>query len=477
MKITLSNKIKIKDPPESLKNALINILKLKNPKFMEAEKLNKSTFKIDEYIHNFEFNSNNDLLIPRGMRDKLFELNSQFGYNIEVEDKRTLNTDIGYIDGSKIIYRAYQKEPIEKMLSGGPEGVLVAPPGSGKTVMGMSLIPILLQSSLWLTHTDRLLKQSYERCREFLPELTDDDIGIIGGGKWKIGRVITIGMIQTLIRNLNKLYHLRNTFGLVIIDEAHHCPASTFLKVISTLNPYFLYGLTATAYRRDGLESMLFQSIGPIRAELTKEEIAFHKGIIPPLILYCPISFGEIVNINSIPKIFKDNIIYNSKRNLRIKDDIVREAKAGNFCIVASGRKIHCDILYEMIKKEWKHVGIATGNYSKKKIDSQVEAFNNKEITVLVTTPDLLGEGFDVDFLNRLFIVTSFRTESRAEQLIGRIQRYHEDKENAIVYDYVDENIGVLQNQFYSKYGKCRSNVYNKLGLKMIHYNDYRFKN
>lgn len=474
MKITINNQIKIEEPVPLLKDTLVEILKHTNPQHTEAERLGKSTFKIPEFLHNYTFDAGSNMYIPRGMRAQLFELLNQFNMPAHVIDQRTLKHDTGYIDGSKIIYRPYQQPAVNKLLATAPEGILVAPAGSGKTVMGMSLLPVLMQPTLWLTHTDRLSKQSYERCREFIPSITDDDIGVIGDGKWDVGKIITIAMIPTLVRHIEELAQLKDYFGLVILDEAHHCPASTFLKVISVLNPYFLYGLTATAYRRDGLEDLMFQILGPIISEIPKEEVAKYKGIVSPTILYCSVNYGPQVEISDVSKIFKNNIIFNGKRNERIKNDVVREARAGNFCIVASGRRAHCEILYEMIKKEWPRTGIATGKYSKKKIDAEVEAFDNNEITVLVTTPELLGEGFDVDFLNRLFMVTSFRTESRAEQLIGRIQRFHPNKKDAFVFDYVDENVGVFKNQFYSKYGKCRANVYKRLGLNIVDYGDYK---
>ena len=431
-----------------------------------------STRGIKEHIRFFTFNGAGDMIVPRGVRRELMDIINQLNLTVDVEDKRNSSSLTGYVDGSAIKFRPYQTPAMNKLLDSGPEGVLVSPAGSGKTVMGLSLIPITQQKTLWLTHTDRLFKQCYERCLEFLPDISSDSIGLIGGGKWSIGEHLTIAMVPTLVQNLERVPEIQNEFGLLVLDEAHHCPATTFTKVITNINTYFMYGLTATPHRRDKLEAMLFQCIGPIGARVDKKEVASHKGMVPPTIVYCGINFGPRVELANVSTIFKEFIVDNHKRNARIKDDVVREAKKGNFCIVSSGRKKHCELLHKIVSAEWPKTGIATGKYSKKHVDEQVAAFDNKEITVLITTPELLGEGFDVDFLNRLFITTSFRTEARAEQLIGRIQRYHPDKKDSLVYDYVDENIGVLQNQYFSRNGACRHNVYKRLGLHTINYDE-----
>jgi len=473
VEITINSMIKIRRPDPTLKDILVEKLTHKNPKFLDAEKMGKSTRKIDEFIHFFKFDGAGSLYVPRGVRELVLSLVTQLGQTAKVIDERTFKPiTSSYIDSSAIQYRPYQFPAINQLFEADPEGVLVAPAGSGKTVMGLSFIPITQQPTLWLTHTDRLFKQCYERSEQFLPGITGDQIGFIGGGKWDVGSVLTIGMIPTLVRNLPRLAELQNYFGLVITDECHHVPATTFHKVITLLNPYYMYGLTATPYRRDGLEQLMFQCIGPIRATIDKKDVVKSKGIVLPTVIYCGVNYGPLVNISNIPTIFNEFIVFNEERNYRIKRDVLAEAYKNNFCIVVSGRKNHCELLYKQIKAEWPATGIATGKYSKKKIDEQVANFNDKQITVLVTTPELLGEGFDVDFLNRLFITTPFRTEQRLEQLVGRVQRFHPDKKDARVYDYVDENIGVLQNQFFSKHSNCRTNVYNRLGLKMIDYGE-----
>ena len=50
------------------------------------------------------------------------------------------------------------------------------------------------------------------------------------------------------------------------------------------------------------------------------------------------------------------------------------------------------------------------------------------------------------------------------EQLVGRVQRISPNKNDALIYDYID-NHGLTKNQFINYSGKpCRKAVYEKLG-------------
>ncbi len=461
MEIIIENRIRIKNPPDILKNLLIEQLRIPNPKYAEAQASGRSTWGISPYIINFMMMPDDSIVIPRGLRPWLVLKVKELGIEFVLVDKRTKFDHIE-IDSSMIKYRPYQFDAVLKMISDAPEGVLVAPAGSGKTIMGLSIIPLLGQPTLWLTHTGPLADQVVERAKAFLPDI--GDIGTIGAGKWDIGKVLTIGMIQTLVRNTDDLIKLRETFGLVVLDEAHHCPARTFLDVICHLNPYYMYGLTATPYRRDNLEQLMFQTIGVTTTIIPIKNVEKYGGIIMPKVWQRNLR-SESVEGNDIQAIIKKFIVHNPKRTSIIVNDVLQEAKAGHFCIVISDRREHCEMLYEQISAGWAKTGIATGKYSKKYVQEQVIAFNEGRITTLVATFSLLGEGFDVPFLDRAFISMPFRAEAKAEQLIGRIQRSFPGKKDAIVYDYVDEDIGVIKNQYINKSKSCRHRTYMRLGV------------
>jgi len=440
---------------------------VENPKYTEAIAKGRWVGNLKPFLMNFDILPDDSIRIPRGMRLPLLGMiDSNTDYTIV--DGRS-NHGYDDVNSSIIQYRPYQEKAMHAMYQA-EEGLLVAPAGSGKTVLGLSMIPLYGQPCLWLTHTRALAYQALERIKQFLPSMGKDDVGLIGDGKWKIGRWITVGLIPTLVRRPAEVYAMRDNFGLVVLDEAHHCPASTFLQVVSSLNPFFLYGLTATPYRRDKLENLMFQTIGPEIIRIPVSEVEAVGGVIMPKVLYRTVH-SKPIHHNNIQTILKENIVPNSKRNGLIVGDVLREATDGNFCVVMTDRKAHADILYDLISVGWEKTGIATGKYSKKYVAEQAALLNSKEITVLVCTFALLGEGFDVPFLNRAFVTMPFRAEGKVEQLVGRIQRTADGKTDSIVYDYVDADIGVVQNQFYTKSNNdCRFNAYSRLGLEIEPY-------
>ena len=439
---------------------------MENPKYTEAVAKGRWTGNLKPFLMNFDILPDDSIRIPRGMRLQLLDMIGNADKIII--DKRSYH-GFSEINSAAIHYRPYQERAMTAMYQA-EEGMLVAPAGSGKTVQGLSMIPLFGQPALWLTHTRALAYQALDRIEEFLPSMKGDDVGLLGDSKWKFGKWITVALIPTLVRRPAEVHEMRDRFGLVILDEAHHCPASTFLQVMSSLNPYFMYGLTATPYRRDKLENLMFQTIGPEIIRIPVAEVEAVGGIIMPKVLYRTVKSKPVYG-NNIQAILRDNIVPNAKRNGLIVGDVLREATAGNYCVVMTDRKAHAEILYELISKGWENTGIATGDYTKKYVTEQAALLNNKEITVLVCTFALLGEGFDVPFLNRAFVTMPFRAEGKVEQLVGRIQRTADGKKDSIVYDYVDVDIGVVQNQFYTKSGNdCRHRAYSRLGLEIEPY-------
>ena len=456
MDITIDDKIKLTNIQNlELKKQLITNLSFENPQYVNAVKYGKYTSNIERYLTLYT-DIPNGIIIPRGYLQIIEPIIEST--NVQIQDNRILS----FIPKIKSTIKLYDYQNRAKHgLLKRPNGILIAPAGSGKTIIGLDIIATVAQKALWLTHTKRLAAQFIDRALSVFPNLRKDDIGIIGGGKFTIGEELTVGMVPTLVRREMDLPTIGREFGVVILDEAHHLPASTFLKVLSSFHSYYIYGLTATPNRRDGLENLMFSSIGPPQHTILRSEVKDANKIVTPLIYVRRISSSDY-NENDYNFIMQE-LIQNNKNRMRIiVSDIVREAKSGNCGIVISIRKLYAETIFENVQKHLKSkVGIATGDYSDAHNQAQISKLENGEIDVLITIFNLLGEGFDVPRLNRGFLISPFREKSRVEQSIGRIQRPHDGK-NAIFYDYLDENIGLLKNQF-----ETRCEVYKKIGAKI----------
>jgi len=145
-------------------------------------------------------------------------------------------------------------------------GVFVAPPGSGKTVVGAYLVAARARSALVLVHRQPLLDQWVEQLSLHLG-IDPREIGRVGGGVRKPNGRLDVAMIQSLVRG-NVLDETVETYGHVVVDECHHIPAESFERVLSGVRAKFVVGLTATARRRDGHHPILHMQIGPIRFDL-----------------------------------------------------------------------------------------------------------------------------------------------------------------------------------------------------------------
>lgn len=462
MIITLGERIKLSQAPDEVLNAVAGYLTIPNPAYTNAKSRGYSVYGIDEKLLDFIMSPGGDMLVPRGFRAPLMGLLKDTGYDFTIVDGRT-SIPIPYVGRENTHFRPYQSEAVNTLMSSGAEeGIIMAPPGSGKTFIGMALSQIYAQKTLWLTHTKPLARQAMDRAAEYM-DLSEGDVGLIGDGKWSIGNIMTVGLIQTLSRRPEELAQIKNTFGLVILDEAHHCPATTFSAVLCALNPYYMIGLTATPYRADGLEQLMFNAIGPIVARIRLDQT--QNILITPVVEAVELTniAVEDNNVNRIMGIITRDV----ERNRLIASDVVKDAKKGHYCLVVSGRKAHVETLYDIIKPIWKRTHYVTSSVGKKNVDERIKAFRDKEITVLISTGDLLYEGFDVDFMDRVFLTTPMRSEARTKQIIGRLNRKADGKTSAKLYDYVDTNIGVLRSQFQSHALECRLNAYKEIGAEI----------
>ena len=277
-------------------------------------------------------------------------------------------------------------------------------------------------------------------------------IGTLQGAHDSLTGVIDIAMAGSLCKK-GKFHEFLNQYGMIIVDECHHAASDRISSVLKEVKARYVYGVTATPKRGDGLEKINYMLLGPIRYSYTAREKAKDQGIAhlvyPRFTRVVPARgvITEKMHPNEAYEIIRDNDL----RDEQILDDIKKCVAAGRTPVVLSKYKDHSEKLYKRMRTYADHVFLMTGNNSKrehKQILEQMHRVKPTETMILVATGKLVGEGFDYPRLDTLFMATPVSFRSVVEQYAGRLNRDYEGKENVIVYDYVDSHIPMFDNMY-----------------------------
>jgi superfamily II DNA or RNA helicase len=448
MKIHISDDIRmeLRNVPDELYSVLTSTLTIDNPEYQKAVKYGFSGYNIARTIQLYKLRGNS-IVMPRGMIKTILRYGRTHNIPVTLEDERVLLPKVVF--ESNINLRDYQEKALAEVMKN-TQGFLVAPCGSGKTVMMIEAMTRIKQPTLFIVHQKELMEQIINTAVA-LTDVTRDEIGVIAAGKKTIGKRMTVATVQTL--NRLDISEYVDKFGAVFIDEAHHLAAKSFYEVISKFKGCYRFAVSATPERSDGLTQMVFACTGGILYEVEQGSL---PTIIPDLKVVRTSFSTRLREHRDIVK----KLIVNEERNQLIVQKIQQEAK-GNFSLVLSDRLEHLNALKPMIEAALPglRVEILTGKLPKAKRQELMSEAREKKIDVLLAT-QLAREGLDIPHLNRLFLTYPKKSPASVQQEVGRIMRPAEGKENAVVFDFIDNN-GILYSQF-----RKRSTVYKQIGMK-----------
>lgn len=421
--------------------------------YLTRKRLGKSVYKVQKYFKLIE-ESGENIFMPRGFLNQLtsFLESNDIKYEIRYECLKTEEVKFK----SLIKLTSLQEEALNKALQE-TQGVIVAPPGSGKTMIGMELIAKRELPTLVLVHRKQLLDQWVDRIQTFL-NIPKIKIGTFSGSRKKVGKEVTVALMQSLARYKN-IAELENKFGTIIVDECHHIPAKTFREVIANLNSQCLYGLTATPKRKHNDEQLIYVYIGDVIAEMkggsfNEENIENQvskkpKVIIKETDLEIPFQW-KTDRFQLLAKI----ISFDTARNKLISEDILEQVKVGNKTLVLSERKEHLEILELCLKGKCETIVISGDDSAPKRI-SKLKQIKDGHYNVILSTGQFFGEGLDIKNISTLILAFPFSFEGKLIQYIGRLLHSTNPK---FVFDYRDKKVTFLERQF-----KERNRYYKKM--------------
>lgn len=247
----------------------------------------------------------------------------------------------------------------------------------------------------------------------------------------------------------------------MLVDECHHSASDTISAVLKEVTAKYVYGVTATPFRGDGLEKINYMLLGPVRYQYTAKEKAAEQAI---LHLVIP-RFTRTVSPHGRDKMHVNDayeLIRNSDvRNEQILEDIWHCVVEGRTPVVLTRYTDHAAKIYERAKEYADKVFLLTGAKSKKEqrqLRIEMEAVAANESMILIATGQLIGEGFDFPRLDTLIMATPVAWKGVVEQYAGRLNRDYEGKENVMIYDYIDSHIPVFD-RMYMKRLKAYKNI------------------
>lgn len=303
----------------------------------------------------------------------------------------------------------------------------VAPTGAGKTVTFIDIATraIARQNRVCLLmHRGELIRQTSRALGDF-PH------GIIQAGHPPLRHLpLQIASVQTLVRRLN-----RYKFDLIIVDEAHHTTASTYMKILEAYPFARVLGVTATPIRTDGrgLRDAGYTAmvLGPTVRWLTTE------GYLSPAHVYAPGGI-DVAGVKSTAGDF------NSRQLAAVTD---RPVITGNaiehyrryadrqpaiaFCVSVE----HA----EHVALQFREAGYSAASIDGKMNDHQrarlIGALGTGELNVL-TSCDLISEGVDVPVVACGIMLRPTQSRALWMQQVGRCLRPAAGKSHAVILDH-----------------------------------------
>lgn len=440
-------------PPWML-SKLKHLACLHNPEFYTRQKLRLSTHRIPRFIKCYREDFSH-IHLPRGTFEEIQRIFQQAGSRLVLTDLRSHSENISFEFHGKLTTK--QKEAVQAMLVH-DSGVLVAPPGVGKTVMGCYAIVKRRLPTLILAHRKPILEQWRKQLTTLLG-VHSSKIGQIGGGRDNQSGLVDLAMMQSLVRHEN-LAEFYSKYGFIIIDECHHIPAVTFETCLKEAPIRYFLGLTATPYRRDGLQDIITMQCGPIRFRMDQNT----HGLELSLQTYRTNFICDTLETEMpVQEIFR-NLVHHQERNDLIIHNVLETLARGRRCLILSHWKEHCQLLSDKLAEQGKFPFILYGTQGKKERTRILQAIHdtpsNKDL-IVVATGQFLGEGFDCPQLDTLFLAFPVAFKGKLIQYIGRILREFQGKTSVEVYDYLDDDVPVLR-RMYQK----RLKTYKSLGFK-----------
>jgi superfamily II DNA or RNA helicase len=243
---------------------------------------------------------------------------------------------------------------------------------------------------------------------------------MIGGGKKEPKGLVDVALMQSLAR-YEDLPSFLAGYGQIIVDECHHVSAISFECILKQAPCRWVFGLTATPIRRDGLDPIIFMQCGPINHSVEKPQdqpsimevrARVYRGTPAPT----DVSIQGVFSL----------LVSDEKRNSLIFQDVKSAWNEGRKILVLTERSDHLDRLASMLSEFTLRLFVLHGRMKRKirnSVLADLEALPTEEPRIILATGKLVGEGFEHPSLDTLSLAMPISWKGRLAQYAGRLNR------------------------------------------------------
>ena len=310
----------------------------------------------------------------------------------------------------------------------------VLPTGTGKTIVFSKLAAHIADNAggrvLILAHRDELIRQAQDKLRIS----TGLDSAVEKAGETAEGSLypVTIGSVQTLCREKRRQKFPSNYYTHIIVDEAHHVLARSYLSILEHFAQAKVLGVTATPDRGDK------KNLGTYFEELAYE-YSIKQAINDQFL--CQITAQTIpikIDLSGVKTKAGDY----SERDLDSAIDPYLGQIAESMREAAYGRKvlIFLPLIQTSLNMEEKlrAVGFTPCHIDGKSKDRRqiLTDFHADRYDVLCNSM-LLTEGFDEPSIDCICVLRPTQSRPLYAQMVGRGTRICEGKDDLLILDYL----------------------------------------
>ena len=333
--------------------------------------------------------------------------------------------------------RPYQKEAVQAIENewnnGNKKTLLVCPTGTGKTQIFSSVIKDQIKDgskALILAHRNELLDQASSRLRNTYGIET----ALEKAESTSVGSPlnVTVSSIQSLANpsRLNKFN--KDYFKTIVVDEAHHCLADTYQRVLNHFENANVLGVTATPDKADHKNLGEYFDSKAFEYSMPR---AIREGYL------CPIRAQMIplkLDINNVSVSNGDYAVGEIGNALEpYLNQIALEMV--NYC-----KNKKTVVFLPLVKTSQKFTELLNVhglravevNGNSKDREERIKAFENGEYDVLCNSM-LLTEGWDCPSVDCIVILRPTKVRSLYQQMVGRGMRLAPNKEYLLLLDFL----------------------------------------